>query len=43
MFGTMHDMMTTGHVTWPLGVGMAFVAVVLVLAAVALIKYIVVR
>jgi hypothetical protein len=43
MFGTMHDMMTTGHMTWPMGARMALLGVVLVVAAVALVKYIIIR
>ncbi|GEM_PF-6675409 len=43
MFGWMQDMMTTGHMTWPMGAGMALLAVVLVLAAIALVKYIAIR
>jgi hypothetical protein len=43
MFGTMHDMVTTAHMTWPMGAGMALLGVVLVLAAVALVKYVIIR
>lgn len=43
MFSAMHDMMTTGHMSWSMGAGMGLLAIVLVLAAVALVKYIVAR
>jgi hypothetical protein len=39
----MQDMMTTGHMTWPMGVGMAVMAVLLILGVVSVFKYIVFR
>ena len=43
MFSVMHDMMTAGQMTWPMGVGMILVAVVIALATVALVKFIISR
>ena len=43
MFGMMRDGIMTGPMTWGMGLGMGLVAVVLVLGAVALTKYLVAR
>ena len=43
MFGMMRDGIMTGPMTWGMGLGMGLVAVVLVLGAVTLIKYLVAR
>jgi hypothetical protein len=43
MFGLMRDGVMTGPMIWGMGVGMSLVVVVLVLGAIALIKYIVAR
>jgi hypothetical protein len=43
MFGTMRDMMTSGHIGWAMGVNMALLAVLLVLGVVALSKDILFR
>jgi len=39
MFGMMRDGIMTGPMTWGMGLSMGLVAVVLVLGAVALLKY----
>jgi hypothetical protein len=43
MFGMMGDGVMTGPMTWGMGIGMSLVFVVLVLGAVALIKYVAAR
>lgn len=43
MWGMMRDGVMNGHMGWGMGLGMGVVTVVLVLGAVALIKYIVAR
>jgi hypothetical protein len=43
MWGMMRDGITYGHMGWGMGLGMGLVTIVLVLGAVALIKYIVTR
>jgi len=43
MFGMMRDGVMNGPMTWGMGIGMGFVAILLALGAVALIKYITTR
>lgn len=43
MFGTMRDMMATGHMGWTMGGGMVLLAVLLILGVIALFKYIAFR
>ena len=43
MVDMMRDATIHGHMTWVMGVGMTLVAMVLILGAVALVKYIVSR
>ena len=43
MFGTMRDVMATGHMGWVMGGSIVLLAVVLVLGVFALFKYIVLR
>ena len=43
MFDMMRDGVMNGHMGWGMGLGMGLIALVLVLAAIALFKYIIAR